>query len=369
MNKKIQNITIVCFSLFIGIFSIINLFTNDRKFSENENRFLNQFPKFSLEELFNKNYTTKYEEYFTDQFVFRDEWIQIKALTNNALGSIENNGVYFGKDDALIQMFNTIDEELVAFNIAKINEFQSLFKDVRFDVMIVPTASEVEKDKLPGFAYNIDQAMLLNYLSQNIDGNWIDIYSPLKGQSDVFFNTDHHWNEKGAYLGYLAYMNENGIIPQKFDYEEVSSDFKGTMYSKSGAFWKSGEPIFKINAEDDIVSTVTFDDGTTMDSVFSEKRLTEKDKYTYYLDGNHALVRIENEGVKDDLGKLLIIKDSFAHIMLPYLIPHYSEIVVVDLRYYKVPLSEMIREESFNQVLFLYSIENFVSDRNFTFLK
>lgn len=73
--------------------------------------------------------------------------------------------------------------------------------------------------------------------------------------------------------------------------------------------------------------------------------------------------------VSAQLGKLLIIKDSFAHIMLPYLIPHYSEIVVVDLRYYKVPLSEMIREESFNQVLFLYSIENFVSDRNFTFLK
>lgn len=238
MNKKVQNITIFCFCLFIGFFSVINIFVKDRKFSDNENRFLNQFPAFSFNELFNKNYTTKYEEYFTDQFVFRDQWIMTKAMANTTMGRIENNGVYFGKDGELIQMFDTVDEKLLATNIAKINEFQSLFKDVRFDVMIVPTASEVASDQLPTFAYNIDQAILMDYLSQNLKGNWIDIFSPLEGQSDVFFKTDHHWNEKGAYLGYLAYMNELGNTPLNFDYEEVASDFKGTMYSKSGAFWK-----------------------------------------------------------------------------------------------------------------------------------
>ena len=66
--------------------------------------------------------------------------------------------------------------------------------------------------------------------------------------------------------------------------------------------------------------------------MFFRKHLDESDKYLTFLDGNHSLVTIKtgNPG-----GKLLLIKDSFAHCAAPFLAENFSEIYMIDLRYFK----------------------------------
>ena len=97
--------------------------------------------------------------------------------------------------------------------------------------------------------------------------------------------------------------------------------------------------------------------------MFFDDNLKGNDKYTVFLDGNHPLVRIKtgNEG-----GRLLVIKDSFAHCLVPFLTENYSEIVMIGLRYYKMPVSALIEKENFIRILFykkpvsqLLSAENF----------
>ena len=56
--------------------------------------------------------------------------------------------------------------------------------------------------------------------------------------------------------------------------------------------------------------------------------------------------------------KLLLIKDSFAHCLAPFLSYNYSDIVMIDLRYYKLSVSDLIKEEKCDDVLFVYGIDN-----------
>ena len=105
--------------------------------------------------------------------------------------------------------------------------------------------------------------------------------------------------------------------------------------------------------------------GEVFDSVFHEENLDRKDQYTYYLDGNHSIVEIETSN--SQAPSLLVIADSYSHLMIPYLISDFSRIQVVDLRYYRNVISD--HSEEFDQILVLYSLENLSEDDGLSWLR
>ncbi len=60
--------------------------------------------------------------------------------------------------------------------------------------------------------------------------------------------------------------------------------------------------------------------------------------------------------------KILIIKDSFANSFVPYLLGDYAEITMLDLRYFKGNVEDVIQESGCTQILFLYETSNFLTD-------
>ena len=68
-------------------------------------------------------------------------------------------------------------------------------------------------------------------------------------------------------------------------------------------------------------------------------------------------------------GKLLVIRDSYANCLGTFLAESYEEVVLVDLRYYKKPVSELLASEEFENVLVCYSIGNFMTDANIVWLR
>ena len=66
--------------------------------------------------------------------------------------------------------------------------------------------------------------------------------------------------------------------------------------------------------------------------------------------------------------KLLIVRDSYADSLVPFLTPHFSEIHLVDLRYYKGSISGYIEDNGIDAALVLYSVANFTSDGNLAWL-
>lgn len=357
---------ILCFLGFLGVFSVWNVFAPKADFSEEENRTLAKMPETSFSHIISGQFDDEFESYFSDHFVLRNQWIPLKAMSRRAFGTMDNNDVFFGKDNWLIRRFQSFQQRVLDQNVALLKEFSDTTQKP-IHVLLVPTAAHTGKNYLPTFAWNIDQEALLKKIQQQLPQ---DSMIPLTFPEDAieyYFRSDHHWNEKGAYLGYEAIANQ--VLrkePNSFRYTKVSDSFYGTMYSRSGAFWITPDSIYKIEPENNVqVTSITYDDSITKESIYEERRLEEKDKYTYYLDGNHAHVSIQTTAPNNT--HAIVMKDSYAHILMPYLVSEYSQIDIYDLRYYRDSVSDSIRDNS--DIYFIYSIDNFCTDSNMVFLK
>ncbi|MBR3349593.1 MAG: hypothetical protein IKG55_05920 [Solobacterium sp.] len=367
-KKRITEIAaIAVFALFVFVLTAVNIFAPRKDFSENENRALAPSVNTSLKNIFFGSFDTEFETWFSDHFVARDEWIEIKASVRRDLGAIENNGVYLARDGRLIQQYFSYDEKAVRDNISYLQEFSADNK-VKLNVMLVPGASQGESGYLPLGAVNADEAKLIKSIGEQLkDQNFIDLCDTIGTKNDYYFKTDHHWNELGAKAGYEAICSQ--VLkkePDEFSLSEVSDDFKGTMDSRSGAFWTKPDKLYRMDPMKSFAAEVTYENGRTSDSLFEDGNLEIKDKYTYYLDGNHAYVHIKTD--VNTKKKALIIKDSYSHILIPYLASEYSELEIFDLRYFHDQVSTHLTDRQNTDVYVIYGVETFASDTNLSIL-
>ncbi len=367
-KKTALLIQIAVFLLFIFGMVIFNISTSDRIFSPIENRNLAQKPVFSWERLFSGEYMADYEEYITDQFAMRDGWTALKAYSEKAIGKQENNGVYICSD-TLIERFELESEAQIDSNLRSIDRFIANV-DVPVYLMLIPTAAEIWSDKLPDGAPSVDQASILASIPERTQAQAVDAYSAMYEHRDepIFYRTDHHWTSLGACYGadaLLCAMGKEGISPEDYQPQTVSTEFYGTLYSSSGARYVSPDSI-EIYVSGDGVSVSSFEGGSWRESaLYDFEKLNEKDKYSMFMGGNQplAVVKTGNEGEK-----LLLIRDSYADSEIPFLIEHFSEIHVVDLRYYRQNIAGYVRENGIDAVAVSYSLKNFATDKNLYFL-
>lgn len=372
MKKKISGskITNLLFLGFLSFVTIANLSAKRQTVSWNENRTLAKAPEHTLSSLISGRFDDQFENWFSDHFFQRDRWIELHAFLRKTSGAIENNGVYFARQDRLVRQFQSTDSANLQANIDTVHAFCD-DQEIKANVFLIPSAAWGAAGELPYGAADINQSRLLKSIgNQFADQNFIDFTELYAPSASLYFKTDHHWNEKGAYQGYVSIASQVlNKIPNRFVYTKRSDDFKGTMYSRSGAFWVPGDSLYEIQPENGELNVQVRYDGDTAvhDSLYVPKRLSEKDKYMYYLDGNHAYVHIQTNAANNK--KAVIVKDSYAHILIPFLATEYSEIQLVDLRYYHSPVSELITDKAQTDFYVLYSLDNFCSDPNLAFLR
>lgn len=367
-NKGYVGILSTIFLLFIGVMFISIMGIKEKEFSEEENRNLNTKPKLSIKELIDGSYSKDYEGYISDQFPGRKLFVQLKSKVNLLMGKAENNGVYLGKDNQLMEDFEEEPQETTDEKINVVNNFVNNYENINTSFMMIPTSVEILKDKLPAYAPVDSQLKYMEYIQEKLNPEikFISPYEAFQNNKDeyLYYKTDHHWTSKGAYIAYLEYCNALNLEPQKeeeFNVELVANDFYGSLSSKIGE--KRGKPddvfvyIPKENGEV-IVNYVT--EQIKSSSLYSSKALDKKDKYEVFTGGNHSQINIKTLG--DINKKLLIIKDSYANSFIPFLTSHYGEIDVVDLRYYTDNIDTLIKEKGITDILFLYNVNTFNSD-------
>ena len=105
---------------------------------------------------------------------------------------------------------------------------------------------------------------------------------------------------------------------------------------------------------------MTVDMTEKFDSVYNDEFLSQKDKYSYYLDGNHALTEIASNSEGE--GTLLIIKDSYSHCFAPMTLGNYEKVYLVDFRYFNMPVSQFIMQYRITDILVLYNAVTFATD-------
>lgn len=382
MEKINYRITVSLFIALLFGFSLAFLLTPDQSFSEQENRSLRTFPRFSWDALVSGDYSAAINDYFADQYPMRDLFVGVKAVSELALGKGENNGVLLGENGQLAQRL---------FDISRADG--TITKNIdRFDSLTVSRAAEginraSQNAKVPfyvmltgrtlditasSFSYaNESGELLRTTLQEHLDSSVQSIDTvPLLIEKTrlgetVYYRTDHHWTTLGAYYAYTETMRsfgmENEILPlTAFEKTVVSDDFYGTAWSKSGmkfVFPDTLEIWFRGNEKDFEVIA----DGTPLDGLYSEEYLGKKDKYSVFLDGTHDVVTVtKRDG--EPRPTLLLLKDSFANSLAPFLAQHF-DLVLLNLSSTRsdfTNVTSLADHYNADRVLLVYTLENVI---------
>ena len=362
-----RKIFISVFAVFLALLSVLTLALPKKEFSDNENRALAVFPTVSAAAILDGSFMEDFSSWLADHFVGRDFWVSVKTVCEKMLLKTENNGVYSGKDGYLLDSFD--DSSLLHFdeNLKALAAFEERLRTVcgiEMKTIVAPVAADVFADKLPPFAETVDCGALFAQIAAEVDG-----FIPLSDLFDqhrdeyLYYRTDHHWTGLGAYYAYTAFceaIGQRAASPQEAMIQPVCDDFFGTTYSRYGLF--DGKNADTILAPDPAFCggmTVQKDRETT-DSIYSPQKLSEKDKYLYFLGGNDSKVTIQTENHNGR--HLLLIKDSYANSFLPYIVRDYETVTLLDMRYYKGLVPQLIEQANITDVLFLYNLKSFAED-------
>lgn len=367
-NVKIKKAVICLLCISVLSLSVCLLVSPKKEFSENENRYLAQFPSFTVQTLIDGDYTDSLGDWLADHFPQRDFFVGLKSGVEIASGRREINQVYIAHDDYLIESYTKPE------NTERITDTLVRFYDKvdpnRFEVnfMLVPTAVTIYSDKLPAYAPASHQTETASAIYDATGIPAIDCTEwLLSGASEgqLYYRTDHHWTTLGAYYGYLAYCDAKGLTPvplESMTAQTVTEEFAGTLYSRVNDYNHKKDTItIYTNPADEL--TVTYvDTGEVTDSLYNLDYVTEKDKYSLFLNNIHPLIEIENLAA-DSQDELMLIKDSYANSMVPFLTHHYRKIYVFDTRYYRDGPSSFLEEHNdITDILLLYNMNTLDGD-------
>ena len=357
-TAKIKQITaIVVFLALICLpfpLSHITGGPSDEYVEQIENRTLAKKPVLSFDNIM--AYPKKFEAYFNDHLPFRLPLVQTcSEIEYYIFHTPINNRVIVGKDGWLFYsertdgdsigcykgtlLFSQEQLESIAANLVE-SKKQLNKKDIEFALFIPPNKERVYSDKMPDYfgepAEPNRVGQLVEYLRNHTDLTVIYPYETLMDarsktpQLEVYWQTDTHWNELGAYIGARELLEPFGIaLP---DYEKPPTEVETRKKSTPGDLESYLFLVGKINSGKDF--TINGLDGHNYIK-------DEWDFDTIYRahceDGNPR--------------KLFVLRDSFFDSMADSIGPQFKNSVMVYHRYYK---NEMVDAE--DPDIFVYEI-------------
>ncbi len=367
-NSTIRRIVSITYCAIILLLAVGFMASPKKEFSENENRYLAKEPVLSVKNLVSGTYMESMSEWLSDQFPMRDFFMGFKSTVEIGTGKREINGVYVAQEDYLIEAYAQ------PVNTQRIGEtFRNFYEktdssQIDMRLMLIPTAITIYRDKLPSGAPFRSQMDVAQEIYQTAKIPSIDCIEQLiqgAESGQLYYRTDHHWTMYGAYQGYLAYCEAKGLSPvplESWSAQTVTEEFAGTLYSKVNDYSHPKDSITIYTNPNDRLTVTYVDTGEVTDSLYNLDYLAQKDKYSLFLNNIHTCVEIENENVESD-AVLVVIKDSYANSIIPFLAHHYHKIYVFDTRYYKEGPSHFLSEHAeVTDVLLLYNMNTIDTD-------
>ena len=363
----------MCFVVIMAFFFIANIAMPDAEFSDVENRTLQKFPKISVSEYTSGRLEKKLENYVNDQFIGRNAFIRLKSAVDVSAGSVYSNGVWMGKDGYLMEDVTVPSKKNMKKIVKSVAAFKKANKNLDMSFLLAPTAANIYSDKLPALAQTADQNAYMDKFFKDIKKAGvkpIDVRPELlAGKKDalMFYRTDHHWTSDGAQAAFAKYAEEAELASKDFELSEVKNDFVGSLAAKCGFVGGKADIIKLPTAVKGSNSVIYYYDTQKKTTKFYKmKNLDKRDAYTVFGGQNHPVYTIKTP-VKSSR-RLLLVKDSYANSMLPFLMQSYREIVVVDPRYYYEDLDMLMLTEDVSEVLFLYNANTLFEDDSLTMM-
>ena len=382
----IRYFNVLIFCLFLLVFGGMTLsnFQSDTQMND-ENRQLVALPDISVETIKNGSFVKAFEQSFSDHFALRSELIglskNIDRMKSFASGGTEivdyaganvteamgdsSDGVKetkWGKiliyEGAAMEL-NTFHEASAKAYAESINAYVSVFPEVNIYSMLVPTQIEFIEDESYR-AMSVSQRETVDktnsYFVEEVQT--VDIFDSLVANksSYLYFRTDHHWTQRGAYYGFKAFGELIGQeVPALEAYKTVVEEgYLGSLYNvtlnKTIAKTPDAIEVFYPLANHSykgLEAPIKYNEG----NVIVDKWLDEKEKYAVFLGGDQPVVSIKSD--RENGVRLLVLKDSYANALVPFFVDIAEEIIVVDPRLYDGRIEKLVEDYNITDILFV----------------
>lgn len=363
----------IVFLMMIFLLSFLRLVWPRKSYSAQERRSLAQLPEMTTENLKNGTFSNAMEDYLADQFPARNVWVYLDELRGHIMGEKYSQGVYRSGSGYLIEEFKRKDDARAAKTTKAVIDYLREYPDIRAYFMLIPNASWILKDKLPkGAPIDSQEEWYASWEQEvrNAGLSNLTVVSPVQAFIDetkldkqIYYRTDHHWTTYGAYVGAktLAASMDLPFENQNWKQVQVHSRFQGTLMSKSGFYSRTADAIELYLPEPEIACVTNYkEQQKTLPGLYSSEGLAGDDPYEVFFGGNYPWLNISTNAKSNR--KLLIFKDSYANAMIGFLCPFFSEIHVVDPRYYTGDIRTLTASAGITDICFLYNINTYYED-------
>jgi hypothetical protein len=192
---------------------------------------------------------------------------------------------------------------------------------------------------------------------------------------DLFYKTDHHWKaETGVWAsGILVnYLNKNHgfnfnpllVNPVEYNYTLYKDWFLGSYGKKVTLTYAAAEDFVLLTPKFDTdfslaIPELNLDVRGNYDILIDRSQIDIKDyygssPYEAYMYSNRQLITVHNNLIQGGK-KLLLLKDSFAEVVSPFLSAGIEELHILDLRNFNGSLKSYIEKNRPDIVIVLYN--------------
>ena len=276
-------------------------------------------------------------------------------------------------EDTAYEYYNFVTDLANDYITAVANAGQKLSGKATVYDMVIPTSidimlpeSYIEKNSLNTSDQKkaIDEYILPSIAAQNPEVKTISIFDTLKAHANeyLYFRTDHHWTQLGAYYGYEEFCKAKGFDPvplSDFDRADYTG-YLGSFYtsSNSAALAANPDTVEAYIPKANVNLSFTQSDGVQVDSwplIADGEQYDSTSKYIVYCAGDQPYEEIVNNDMAEG-PSIVVVKESFGNCFIPFLVNHYKNIYVVDYRYYNGTVSDLVDSTGATDVLLLNNV-------------
>lgn len=287
--------------------------------------------------------------------------INTTAPTTNLEADFITGGMFIYGDTVYTQGFY-VESTAQTYAQTALYYKQLFGENTNVSIVIIPVSSmcvdnEEIKSKIP------DQRDILDKMASWVDPsvNFVDAYSEMYEHRDeyLFFKSDHHWTQRGAYYAYRAFAKSLGLEPtalDDFDYEIRNENYHGSLYNltQDERVKNFTDTIEVFNPRKPHTMTITTANGTTINA--DSSIVKSHNTYLTFISGDNPYTVINVPENPQDKN-ILVFKDSFGNAFVPFLCEHYGNIIVVDVRHTSMNVYEHLKDYGITDIVFVNNIQ------------
>ena len=379
MTKKMADLLFLCAILFVLTAGLVSTLLFPDEINYYENRYANRMPDFTLEGWLDGSFQQGVDDALSDQVNFatyykrifnfaRTEtlWPAVASISrshpdryiNYRTVQVFGGGWLVSYTRTMSDLTDGLDDKIANYNgvFARLPDREFYVYLIERDIGINFETGE----KTPVYEYLRDR---LELPAERVARFSIDDFETYSG---LFYRTDHHWNHRGSYRGYLEVLELLGVEDEPLaPLEEVTLPGR---YTGSKGTTGMGETVtmyrFEFPALTFRRNGIDAEDYGAQSWFLSGQGGNPSYGDIYGGDDGETVI----SGGKPGGGSVLLIGESFDNALLKLLACHFDSLYAVDLRYYSAymgkdfRLSEYLEEHDIGKVLLIGSDTYFMMD-------